>query len=135
MPINYTIDREHRVVIATAHGALTAEDIFGYQKSVWSQPDVAGFDELVDMTRVHHIVEPSAERIQDLAKLSAGMDAPAKSRFAIVAPDDLAFGLGRMFASFRRIEEASTKSVGVFRTLDQALAFLGIDQPSASAGS
>jgi hypothetical protein len=55
------------------------------------------------------------------------MDQPRTStKFAIVAPDDLAFGLGRMYGAYRRLDERSTKEVGVFRTVAEALAFLGI---------
>ena len=48
------------------------------------------------------------------------------ARFAIVAPTDLAFGLGRMYGAHRSMEDRSTKQVGVFRTLDEALTFLDV---------
>lgn len=129
MPIEYWIDTGRRLVVARGHGAFTPEDIFGYQRDVWSRPEVAGFDELVDMTGVERIALPSPHRIQELANLSAGMDSPASSRFAIVAPTELAFGLGRMYESYRGLEARSTKQVSVFRTLEQALKFLGVSGP------
>jgi hypothetical protein len=51
------------------------------------------------------------------------------SRFAIVAPTDLAFGLGRMYGSYRSLDDRSTKLVGVFRSRDDALRFLGVSSP------
>jgi hypothetical protein len=127
MPIEYCIDHERRLVMARGHGTLTHEDIFGYQRDVWSIPELAGYDELVDMSHVEHIALPSTERIRELARLSAGMDACSlASRFAIVAPTDLAFGLGRMYATYRSLDDRSTKQVGVFRSQEAALAFLGI---------
>ena len=126
MPIEYRIDRERRLVIAKGHGVLTPEDILGYQRDVWSRPELAGYHELMDMSRVEHITSPSIEGVRDLAKLSAGMDTHSlASRFAIVAPTDLAFGLGRMYEAYRSLDDRSTKQVGVFRSLAEALAFLG----------
>src|SRR5205085_328644 len=102
MPIEYRIDTRRGLVVATAHGTLTDEDVFGYQREVWSRPDVAGYDELVDMSRVERIVLPAADRVRELAAVSAAMDDPAPgARFAIYAPTDLAFGLGRMYEVYR----------------------------------
>jgi len=101
----------------------------GYQRDVWSRPEVAGYDELVDMTQVEHIALPSAGDVRELSKLSAGMDARSSaSRFAIVAPNAFAFGLGRMYEAYRNMDDRSTKKVSVFRSLDEALAFLGVSE-------
>jgi hypothetical protein len=79
------------------------------------------------MTPVEHIALESTERVRELARLSAGMDPRASaSRFAIIAPTDLAFGLGRMYETYRGLDDRSTKRVGVFRSRDEALAFLGV---------
>jgi hypothetical protein len=126
MPIEYVIDHEKRLVKAGGHGTITGEEIFSYQREAWSRPDVAGYDELVDFTGVERIDSPSPEGVIQLARLSAGMDAPSASRFAIVAPRDLAFGLGRMYQAFRGLEPGSTKEVRVFRTLAGALAYLDV---------
>ena len=127
MPIEYWIDHQQRLVMATGHGTLTHEDVLGYQRDVWSRPELAGYDELMDMSPVEHIALPSTERVREVAQLSAGMDAHSSaSRFAIVAPTDLAFGLGRMYEAYRRLDNRSTKQVGVFRSRDEAFAFLGV---------
>lgn len=125
MPIEYTIDHARRLVLATGRGTLSGDDIFGYQKDVWSRPEVSGYDELMDMTDIEKIDLRSVEHIKQLAELSASMDATAaQSRFAIVAPGDYAYGLGRMYESYRRLEGRSTKQVGVFRSHADAMAFL-----------
>lgn len=128
MPIAYTIDHAHRLVMAAGHGELTGDDIFGYQTEVWSRADIGGYDELMDMTDVQRIDLRSVDHIKQLAELSASMDpAAVQSRFAIVAPGDYAFGLGRMYESYRRLEGRSTKRVGVFRSMAEARAFLELD--------
>ncbi len=130
MPIDYRIDHARRLVLVHGHGTVTDEEVFAYQREVWSRADVEGFDELVDMTGVEHIALPSVDRVQDLARLSAGMDTRSRaSRLAVVAPTDVAFGLGRMYQTHRELDPRSTKQVGVFRTRAEALAFLGIDEP------
>src|SRR5262249_11384908 len=109
---------------------------FGYQREVWSRPDVRGYDELVDMTAVEEIEQPSAARIRELASLAAGMDAPdVPSKFAIVAPATIAYGLGRMFEVYREMDPRSTKEVSVFRTREEALAFLGMGARAAGPGA
>ena len=133
MPIEYTIDHGRRLVIAKANGTLTDEDVFGYQQEVWSRPEVDGYNELVDMSQVDSIDLPSVNRVRELANLSAGMDnRSSASRFAIVAPTQIAFGLGRMYEAYRNLDDRSTKEVGVFRSRDEALTFLGIQEISAS---
>lgn len=129
IPIEYRIDHERQLVLARGCGTLTDEDVFGYQREVWSRADVVGYKELIDMSDVDHIALPSANRVRDLAQLSAGMDrASASSMLAIVARSDLAFGLGRMYQTYRELQVKSTKQVGVFRSLDDALAFLGVER-------
>ena len=126
MPISYRIDWNARRVIATASGILTDEDVFGYQRDAWSRADVAGFDEIVDMTDVNNVElpVPSSDRMRALSAESAVMDAPQPSRFAIVAPGDLTYGLGRMYAVYRETDRRSTKTVRVFRSMDEAVAWL-----------
>lgn len=127
MPIVYRIDHESRLVLARGYGVVTDADVFGYKCAAWAGTDVVGFDEMIDMTEVTEIALPSTDRIQELASAAAQMDsASAPSKLAIVAPGDLAYGLGRMFQVYRESEERSTKEVGVFRTLAEALAFLGL---------
>jgi len=125
MPLRYQIDHQRRLVWATAHGVLTDDDLFAYQRSVWSRPDVQGYDELVDMGEVTDIPRPTPSNIHALADLSAEMDPPSSlSRFAIVASDDLAYGLGRMYQTHRALNPRSGKEVRVFRTVEKALEWL-----------
>lgn len=126
MPIDVRIDHERKLVVARVHGAMSDEETFGYQRRVWSDPEVAGYDELVDMTAVGAIHLPSSARARELAALSASMDIPGpETKMAIIAPTDEAFGLGRMFEMMRELQPGSRRKVGVFRTEAEAMAFLG----------
>jgi hypothetical protein len=88
------------------------------------RPEVAGYNELVDMTGVEQIIDPTTEGIRTLADLSASMDTKSSSKFAIVAPQNLAFGLGRMYEIYRSLNEQTTKRVAVFRERAEALKWL-----------
>jgi hypothetical protein len=79
------------------------------------------------MRAVEAINLPSIDNMRALAELSASMDTPqTSSKFAIVATSDEAFGLSRMYETYRHLEGKGTKQVGVFRTLNEAYAYLGV---------
>src|SRR5262249_13141808 len=107
MSIEYKIDHARRLVTAKGRGILTGEAIMKYQREVWSKPEVMGFNELVDMSEVEEFDLPTVKGMKDLAMLSASMDTRGRSKFAIVAPTDEAFGLGRMYETYRRLEGGS----------------------------
>jgi len=127
MPIEYRIDHDRKLIVAKGRGTVTDPDVFAYQGDVLSRADVAGYDELIDMSEVEHITMQSVDRVRELASLSARMDgvSPA-SKLAIIAPGALAFGLGRMYATYRELNPWSRKQVEVFGSVGEALAFLGI---------
>ena len=107
--------RQIALVVARGYGLFSPGDVFDYQTTAWSDPGLAGYDELIDMTHVTEVSLPSAQRIQELASVAARMDvATVRSRFAIVAPTDLAYGLGRMFKVYREADERGSKEVDVF---------------------
>jgi len=109
---------------------MSEPEALEYQREVWSKPEVAGYDELVDVWQVGEFVVPIhlGPRMRELANESSTMDAPEQpSKFAIVAPEQFAFGMARMYQTYRELQPRSTKIVGVFRTLPEALSFLSID--------
>ena len=129
MPIDYHIDGERRLVIATGRGTVTHEDLWNYQRAVWSNPEVAGFNELADMRAVRQFGPASPEQMSELASFAARMEAgAAATKFAIVASHDVAYGLGRMFQAYRGLQSQGRKQVGVFRTMEEALQWLGVEQ-------
>ncbi len=47
------------------------------------------------------------------------------AKIAIVAPNDFTYGLARMYETFRHLNERSKREVRVFRSMQDALAWLG----------
>ena len=125
MPIEYQIDHDRRFVSARAIGNLTAEDIFNYQREVWSLPEAKGYNELIDMSNVKEIVSPTNDKLVELARLSASMDdREIPTKFAIVATDTFAYGMGRMYEAYRNLNPRSTKEVQVFRSMKDAMEWI-----------
>lgn len=134
MPLRYQIDDEHRLVLTRGFGVLTDQEVFEYKQSVWSLPRVAGYDELVDVTHVERIDIPSAERLRELARLSAAMDVLPPSRVAIVTSDLVSFEIARMYKVFRKLDRRSTRDVSVFRKEEEAIEWLKAPQPASRRG-
>jgi hypothetical protein len=130
MPIDYFINHARRLVVARGRGVFTEADFVAYQREVWSQSAVAGYDELVDMTEVEEIVtpRPAGPRIRQLSAEAAAQDPlGSTAKLAIVAPGSLAFGLGREYQTYQELDPSSRKQVEVFRILGEALSFLEIE--------
>ena len=136
MPLEYRIDRERRVVFATASRTLSDEDVFTYQREAWSRSDLAGYDEVVDLGLVEDLVMASGDRVRALAELASAMEVPgaSSSKLAIVAPQDLAYGFARMFETYRTMNQGGAKLVSVFRSMQAALDWLGAEGSGAPSG-
>lgn len=138
MPITYEIHHDRRLVHARITGTFTRDDAFGYQHEVWSNPAVRGYDQLVDASEMGHvdIPFPSADAMRELAGLAAGMDDPSvKTRFAIVATSAFAYGLARMYATYRALDPRSTRTIHVFRSAGDAMTWLSGGEPGDGPGT
>jgi hypothetical protein len=123
VPITYQIDHDRKLVRARVTGTLTREEAFSYQREVWSLPEVRGYNQLIDASAMEHvdIPFPSADAMRELASLAAGMDDPGlRTKFAIVATTAFAYGIARMYATYRALDPRSTRVVNVFRDVAEA---------------
>lgn len=132
MPITYQADADKHRIVAEATGTLGQQDLFGYQKDLGGRADLSGFDELFDLSLVESLLDIRLDNLKALAQYAASMDKPElPSKFAIVAPQDLFFGLGRMYGSLRESAPNASRQSAAFRTRDEAEAWL--DAPPAEA--
>jgi hypothetical protein len=121
MPVKFQIDHTKRQINATAFGKLEGYELINYQKQAWSQIELSGYNELFDATEVEEIIDITTEGLRQLASLASTMEASEKpSRLAIIANNDLHFGLGRMYEAFRHYATISGKEVFVFRSATEA---------------
>jgi hypothetical protein len=119
-----TIDDQRRRVLTTWSAEVEDQALLDYQRTVWSDPAVRGYDELIDFRALRQVAVSSAG-LEAVASAAAEMDQGMEgSRFAIVAGDTLAFGLSRMYEALRGLNDNSRREVMVFNDMDRALAWL-----------
>lgn len=133
MPISYQTVPGKRRIVAEASGAIGQQDLFAYQKDVGARPEWVGFDEIFDVSHVDSLLDIRIDNLKALADLAASMDKPGlPSKFAIVAPQDLYFGLGRMYESLRESAPHSSRRIAAFRSRAEAERWLDapVDEPA-----
>ena len=131
MPEGHEIDVARRVVVSRAWGELSTADFLAHYQAVATDPSFdPTFAQLVDLREVTAFaLDTGTIR----AKAVTSHFQPGVRR-AIVAPSDIAFGLARMFSTYA---ESASQTVAVFRAIDEAEHWLGIDiaaaRPSATS--
>lgn len=124
MPITHEILTKSRVVKST-HVGLVDDDEFlaSYRKLFTDDAYELAFDRLIDLRRADS-TRRSATALKAVAALISrsyeGRDLAPKT--AVIAPADISFGLGRMFAAFAAMAPGE---VEVFQSPEDALAWLG----------
>jgi len=88
LPITYRVDREHKVVLATAKGILTEADLRAHLGTLTADTEVQpGFNELYDLREVRE-VEITTSSVEDVAGFIHEIKQHFKeSKTAIVASD------------------------------------------------
>ena len=115
MPVSSMIDKDRRLVLTTAWGALTFADGVAHKDKLLSDPDFdPTYSQISDFTRVTEIAF-SAEELRHFARFDVFS---LRSRRAFVTPEDEKFGMARMFATLRELRGET--GIAVFRTLEEA---------------
>lgn len=126
MPIAVQIDRERRLVVATVTGDVHDDELLEYQRGVWSDESLAGYNEMFDLTHVGSVRDITSTGLSSVAQCAVSMDAACeRTKFAVVAPQDISFGLARMYEALRTEMPGSRRAIAVFRSRDEAEAWLG----------
>ena len=116
MPLFYKIDKERRFVMSSATGVLNRDYALAHQNRLLADPDFdPSYSQLMDFTHVAQIALTAA----DVEFLAVRNVFSPDSRRAILVPNDLGFGLGRMFEILR--ESAGEHGIRIFRNLEEAL--------------
>ena len=121
MSISYKIDTERKTIFISLEGELNDEQIRVHHDAMRSDPAFsASFCRLVDCSGSTG-GEVSTSAIQRAALRVKG-DVGRKT--AIFAPQDMSFGMSKMFEAMTSDSEGETK---VFRDLTEARQWLGIE--------
>jgi hypothetical protein len=116
MPAFYHIDKDRKLVMSTASGVLTRNDISTHMMNLLKDPDFnPAFSQLADFTHMTGR-EFTADDIRDFARTNVFSP---NSRRAFIVADDETESLAEMFAILRDV--AGERGIRVFRTLDEGI--------------
>jgi len=116
MPQFYKIDKERRLVLSTGSGVFSRADAAAHMEKLLRDPDFdPNYSQIADFTQVAKI-ELSAKDVHELAQRSVFSP---QSRRALIVPNEVAYGLGRMFEMLR--ENQGEIGIRIFRNLEEAL--------------
>ena len=128
MPIHYSVDSERHLIQITYVGTVTKDDIVQHRHDLETDPrDIAGYDALIDLTASTSIL-PSDD-VRELARFARAQPWPT-SRRAIVSTAAAQFGSMRMF---EMLAEPGPRQYRVFKSADEACAWLGIERAADTA--
>src|SRR6187402_1583249 len=127
MPEGHEIDVARRLVVSRAWGVFSTAELLAHYQAVGTDPCFdPTFAQLVDLRGVTAFdVDSGTLRSKALTSIFQ----PGVRR-AIVAPSDLGLGLARMFGVYA---ESASQTIAVFRAIDEAEGWLGLDAVPALA--
>jgi hypothetical protein len=131
MNVRVQRDPERGLRVHRFFGRITFHDLLATMaEGGVAEPDRSGRNALWDFTQAFPAVSPEElERLADLAgQLPGGAACP---QAAIVAADDLAFGLARVYSG--RVNSKSAGEVRIFRTREEALQWVASPPSDRSA--
>ncbi len=133
MPIGYSIDKNLGVVLTTATGRLTDEDILEDKRQLTSDPDFSpGLVELSDIRAVTELAVTPEGIAKMVMQDAEDADKLGAHKLAIVVSKEVAFGLARMYES---MTEQNMPNVQIFREMSEAREWLGLPaEDMADAG-
>jgi hypothetical protein len=125
MNVRVQVDPDRGVRVYRFFGRITLEDLLAtLGKGAALEPVRSGRTALWDFTQAFPAVSPEElERLADLTGCDSG--GAGRPRAAIVAADDLAFGLARVYSA--RVNSRSAGEVRIFRTREEAIEW--VDSP------
>ena len=122
MPIDYSLDHGGRLIRTKATGVLTDDEIFAHKKRLLQDERVAvDAGEISDVREVTELAV-TVEGIREFVAQDRHAGPAASRRLAIVATEDLVFGMARMYQNMSVGSLGS--DVAIFRDIGEATAWL-----------
>jgi len=122
MPAEYIIDKSRGIVFTKAYGEVNDEEAYAHQDKLRADPDFEpGFSQIIDSTGVTNTEKCSYEALYKLAERNPF---GAGSKRAFVATNRLLYVMGHMF---KAITKDSPDEIAVFKDLQEARKFLGLE--------
>lgn len=119
MPCSFEVRRDLGLVVTRFHGRISDEDFVGLYTALLASGSgfEPGLGEVADLRAAQFAVSPAAlRRVNDMTRAWMG-GARGRYRTVIIAPDDIAYGLSRLYGG---ISQPGPEEVQVFRSLPAA---------------
>jgi hypothetical protein len=129
MPYEIVVDADQNFIMVQASGVPRREELETVLQDIIYQPDrKPGLKVLLDFRKLEKHL--SSEDVHLLSKWTKKhLSYRGIGRFAAVMPDDLGFGLTRVFHSMT--EEEKPLAFSVHRTVEEARKWLGLENKSS----
>jgi len=123
MAIDFKIFEDFNLVVSRWDGAIKTDDVFpSYQKLFENEKWRPGFNEIADL-RNAGMHEFKSDGLQQLNKNISNYYEGIAINVAIIAPNDLPFGIARIYEAYAY---DSSECVKVFRKVNDALNWIGM---------
>ena len=123
MPIERQFDPAQSLLICTATGDLTFDQVIDLQKEYFEKYLAKNVILDLSLASFKKFETRDIEVIADISDTKRGLR-PANSKTAIVATSPVAYGLARMYAIFSEFKELPWE-LDVFESMDEALDWIG----------
>lgn len=131
MSVEYQIDAGRQVVFTRCFGTITITDLWDTVQHLRNDPAFnPDLRQLIDLSELTGM-NATFEEIWHFARDKDGDPFSGSSRRAVVAPQNFAYGLARMYEASR--EDRDDGGFRVFRNMAEAREWLGLDVAAASA--
>jgi len=126
MPISYHIDSSRGLILTTAGDTLTLDELIAHKATLLADSKFRpGLKELSDVRQVRSL-SLGVPEVRRLASFDSEHKAELGDyKLALVVREDFVFGMARMY---QQVTEENLPAIGVFRSVEQAVEWLGVAQ-------
>lgn len=129
MPALHKIDNDVKLITTIWSGQAVDNELIDaltkYQQDIKSQPDYRSYNEIVDFSKASDF-KLSTAGIRRLVQIAADSDVQGvKTKLAIIVSLPIAYGLARMYETYRSLAPSADKEVRIFRNYSEALEWIG----------
>jgi len=131
MPAKHNINLNNNLIITTWVGEATDNELIDaitrYQREIKTKPDYLAYNEIVDLRKIEGI-KLTTEGIKRIGQIAVKTDqAEIRTKLAIIVNSSLAYGLARMYETYRNFAPNTNKEIRVFNKESDAHEWLELD--------
>ena len=125
MPASHYVDNKLKILVSTWEGDATdfecAKALKKYQEEFQNHPDYIKYNEIIDTRKVKKI-KLTTKGIKYSSILASSTDQNEKNRkLAFIVNSNLAYGLVRVFITYRSFSDNASKEINVFKNEKKAI--------------